>query len=70
MGIAFLHERNWIENIEFLDHLPFLATDPPTMRLWATFDNPHPSSGVSKRPYISVADEDTFCPPNYENKTK
>lgn len=27
---------------------------PPTMRVVATFEIPHPSSGVNKRPLISV----------------
>lgn len=34
--------------------LPFLAVDPPTIRLIATFVYPHPSVGVSKRPLIFV----------------
>lgn len=35
--------------------LPFGAGVPPTIRLLrATFDCPHPSSGVSKRPLMSV----------------
>lgn len=34
--------------------LPFLAGAPPTIRVVDTFTNPHPSSGVNKRPLMSV----------------
>lgn len=36
----------------FFQNIPFLASDPPTIRFCGTFENPHPSSGVSKRPLI------------------
>lgn len=36
-------------------NLPGFATDPPTMRVCATFENPHPSSDVSKRPVATDA---------------
>lgn len=38
-------------------HAPFLAADPPTIRLFATLENPHPSFGVSKRPLMSKTAE-------------
>lgn len=34
--------------------LPFLAGAPPTMRVFATLEYPHPSSGVNKRPLMSA----------------
>lgn len=33
---------------------PFFAGPPPTTRVFATFENPQPSSGVSRRPLMSV----------------
>lgn len=50
-----------------LDGIPFLAVEPPTMRFVITFECPHPSCGVSKRPLIvGIAngfDADSTCPP-------
>lgn len=37
--------------IDFGQMLPFLAGDPPTIRLFSTFEYPHPCLGVSKRPF-------------------
>lgn len=31
--------------------LPFLATDPPTIRFCGIIESPQPSSGESKRPF-------------------
>lgn len=55
--------------------LPTLLTDPPMIRLFCTFEYPHPSSGVNKRPLTSATGtvgistggiEDICDPPNIE----
>lgn len=45
---------------------PTLAIDPPTIRVWATFEIPHPSSGVSKRPVMFVV-INSVAPDNAHN---
>lgn len=35
-------------------HAPILAGDPPTMRVFLTFANPHPSSGFSSFPLAEI----------------
>lgn len=51
-----------------LFYLPFFAAEPPTMRLFATFEYPHPSSTVSKRPLMSdfIIAFDIASSPNME----
>lgn len=49
--------------------LPTLAADPPMIRLFCTFENPQPSSGVNRRPLTFATGIDGFCdPPNIENR--
>lgn len=47
-------------------HAPTLARVPPMIRVFTTFDCPHPSSGVSKRPFGILGGVDTDRPPNYK----
>lgn len=37
-------------------NLPTLAGDPPTIRVFRTFEYPQPSSGVNRRPLIFSID--------------
>lgn len=49
--------------------IPFLAADPPMIRLFCTLEYPHPSSGVNKRPLtFATGIEGPFDPPNIERK--
>lgn len=49
---AFLFQILILLNKFISKYIPFLAGEPPTILLWGTFENPHPSSGVSKRPLM------------------
>lgn len=47
-----------VDNFANHGHAPTLAIVPPIMRVFVTFDIPHPSSGVSKRPFKDFDDMD------------
>lgn len=55
MNLSQLHEIQIRASHRLMSYcLPTLAVDPPTIRLLETFEYPHPSCGVNKRPLISV----------------
>lgn len=56
-------------NFWYLLHLPSFAFEPPTIRVFATFEYPHPSSGVSNRPLISVISDFVIALPPEGKKT-